>query len=46
LGTGVSHQKVSDGQKARGSHNPTGMTLADVIPNKEEKEPVEFISRS
>jgi hypothetical protein len=41
---GGSHQKVPDARKARDSQDPTGMTLAE-IPNKEEKEPVETISR-
>jgi hypothetical protein len=41
---GGSHQQVSDARKARGSQDPTGMTLAE-IPNKCEKEPVENISR-
>jgi hypothetical protein len=28
--TGGSHQKVPDARKARGSQNPTGMTLAEI----------------
>jgi hypothetical protein len=39
-----SHQKVPDARKARGSQDPTGMTLVE-IPNKGEREPVETISR-
>ena len=39
-----SHQKVPDARKARGSQDPTGMTLAE-IPNKGEGEPEEIISR-
>ena len=39
-----SNQKVPDARKARGSQDPTGMTLAE-IPNKGEREPVETISR-
>jgi hypothetical protein len=39
-----SQQKVPDIRKARGSQDPTGMTLAE-ITNKGEREPVETISR-
>ena len=42
-GIGSSHQQVPDARKARGSQDPTGMTLAE-IPNKGEIEPVETIS--
>ena len=42
--TGYSHQKVPGARKARGSHEPTGMALAE-IPNKGEGEHVETISR-
>jgi hypothetical protein len=41
-GTGGSNQKVPDARKARGSQDPTGMTLAE-IPNKGEREPVEIM---
>ena len=41
---GAANKKVSDDRRARGSQDTTGMTLAE-IPNKEEKEPVETISR-
>jgi hypothetical protein len=42
-GTEGSHKKVPDAREARGSQDPTGMTLAE-IPNKGEREPVETIS--
>ena len=39
-----SHKKVPDARKARGSQDPIRMTLVE-ITNKEEREPVEIISR-
>ena len=42
-GPGGSHQKVPNAREARGSQDPTGLTLAK-IPNKGEIEPVETIS--
>jgi hypothetical protein len=41
---GVNHQRVPDARKARGSQDPTGMTLPE-IPNKGEGQPVETIVR-
>jgi hypothetical protein len=38
------YKKIPDARKARGSQEPTGMTLAE-IPKKGEGEPVETISR-
>ena len=43
-GTEGSHQKVPDARKARGSQNPTGMTLAE-MPNTGVGELVKTISR-
>jgi hypothetical protein len=40
----VSYQKVPDARTAKGTQDPTGMTLAK-IPIKGEREPVETISR-
>jgi hypothetical protein len=42
-GTMCSHYIVGDAQDPRVSHNPTGMTLAEVT-NKGERESVETIS--
>jgi hypothetical protein len=44
MGKGHIEQKVPDARKARGSQDPTWMTLAQ-IPNKGEREPVEIMSR-
>jgi hypothetical protein len=43
-GAAGSHQKVQDVRKARGSQDPTRVTLAE-IPIKGERELVETISR-
>jgi hypothetical protein len=37
-------KKVPNARKARGSQDPTGMTLAEIL-NKEEREPVKNIWR-
>ena len=42
--SGGSHQQVPDARKVRGSQDPAGMRLAE-MPNKEEGEPLETISR-
>jgi hypothetical protein len=44
-GTGDSYQKFPDARKARGSQDPTRVTLAE-IPNKVEEEPIKTISRA
>jgi hypothetical protein len=44
LEIGGSHQQVPDARKARGLQDQTGMILVE-MPNKEEGEPVETISR-
>ena len=41
---GVATRQSQIPRKARGSQDPTGMTLAE-IPNKVEREPVETISK-
>ena len=41
---GGNHQKIPDARKARGSQDPTGMTLGE-IPIKGEREPADTITR-
>jgi hypothetical protein len=43
-GTGSSQQKIPDARKSKGSQDPMGMTLAEIL-NKAEREPVETIFR-
>lgn len=44
MGNGGNHQQVPEARKVRGSQDPTGVTLAEML-NKREGEPVETISR-